>query len=91
MSNLPALLFGGAFNPPTKAHIHLAELALAETGRRQVIFMPSKSRYIEEDQGKDFAYSEEKRLALLKSAAFTDEQLRELEDILKSRKDGGQP
>ena len=29
--------------------------------------------------------------ALLKSAAFTDEQLRELEDILKSRKDGGQP
>ena len=69
MSNLPALLFGGAFNPPTKAHIHLAELALTETGRQQVIFMPSKSRYIEEDQGKDFAYSEEKRLALLKSAA----------------------
>jgi nicotinate (nicotinamide) nucleotide adenylyltransferase len=66
-----ALAFFGAFNPPTVAHLRLAEFALGETGREQVIFVPSKSVYIRDEQGKDFAYSDEQRLAMLCLAAQT--------------------
>ena len=64
-----ALAFFGAFNPPTIAHLRLAEFALRETGREQVIFVPSKSVYIRDEQGKDFAYSDEQRLNMLRLAA----------------------
>ena len=47
-----ALAFFGAFNPPTLAHLELAEYALAGTGRETVVFVPSRSAYIREDQGK---------------------------------------
>ena len=63
-----ALAFFGAFNPPTVAHLRLAEFALRATGREQVIFVPSKSVYIRDEQGKDFAYSDEKRLNMLRRA-----------------------
>lgn len=43
-----ALVFFGAFNPPTAAHIELAEVAMKLTERDEVIFVPSKSAY---DQG----------------------------------------
>ncbi len=64
-----ALAFFGAFNPPTVAHLRLAEFALRETGREQVIFVPSKAVYIRDEQGKDFAYSDERRLTMLRFAA----------------------
>ena len=64
-----ALVFGGAFNPPTRAHIELAEAALRATGRERVVFVPSKSRYIEHDQGKDYAFTEQERLAMLRACA----------------------
>ena len=64
-----ALAFFGAFNPPTVAHLQLAGFALHETGREQVVFVPSKSVYIREEQGKDFAYSDERRLNMLLLAA----------------------
>ena len=51
-----SLAFFGAFNPPTRAHIDLAEFALQETGSKDVIFVPSKSTYIKEDQKKSFAF-----------------------------------
>ena len=63
-----ALAFFGAFNPPTVAHLRLAEFALRATGREQVIFVPSKSVYIRDEQGKDFVYSDEKRLNMLRRA-----------------------
>ncbi|MCR4708565.1 MAG: nicotinate-nicotinamide nucleotide adenylyltransferase [Clostridiales bacterium] len=66
---LSALAFCGAFNPPTRAHLELPELALMKTGREAVVFVPSKSRYIAEDQGKDYAFSEEQRLAMLRACA----------------------
>ncbi len=65
------LAFFGAFNPPTNAHILLSERAAAETGAEKVLFVPSKSRYIRDVQGKDFAYSGERRLAMLQRAAET--------------------
>ena len=62
---IPALLFGGAFNPPTVAHIRLAEYAMKNTGREKVIFVPTKNSYISDTQGKEFAFSDEDRLAML--------------------------
>ena len=60
-----ALAFFGAFNPLTIAHVSLAEYALRAAGREQVIFVPSKSVYIRNEQGKDFAYSDGRRLGML--------------------------
>ena len=66
---ISGLAFFGAFNPPTRAHLDLARYALTETGGEQVIFVPSKAVYIRDDQGKDFAYTDEQRLAMLRAAA----------------------
>ncbi len=65
----PDLAFFGAFNPPTVAHLDLAYFALRATGAGKVIFVPSRSVYIRRDQGKDFAYSDEDRLKMLRAAA----------------------
>lgn len=64
-----ALAFFGAFNPPTLAHLNLAEYALGKTGRETVVFVPSRAVYIREEQGKDFAYPDRQRLAMLRAAA----------------------
>ncbi|QRG87229.1 hypothetical protein [Bulleidia sp. zg-1006] len=63
---MKALLFAGAFNPVTKAHIELAKLSLEQTKRDCVIFLPSQSHYIEQDQRKNYALSANQRLALLR-------------------------
>ncbi len=63
------LAFFGAFNPPTLAHLDLAKFALDETGREEAVFVPSKAAYIRGDQGKDYAYTDEQRLAMLLAAA----------------------
>lgn len=81
-----SLAFFGAFNPPTRAHIDLAEFALQETGSKDVIFVPSKSTYIKEDQKKSFAFSDEDRIDMLKRIAdnrswmrWTDIEMRQSE------------
>lgn len=81
-----SLAFFGAFNPPTRAHIDLAEFALQETGSKDVIFVPSKSTYITEDQKKSFAFSDEDRIDMLKRIAdnrswmrWTDIEMRQSE------------
>ena len=63
------LAFFGAFNPPTAAHLELARFAAEALGAEQVIFVPSKSVYIRGEQGKDFAYTDGERLAMLQKAA----------------------
>ena len=63
------LAFFGAFNPPTSAHIALAEYAMKQTGASGVIFVPSQSVYIENEQKKDFSFSDEKRYGMLKEIA----------------------
>ena len=63
------LAFFGAFNPPTTAHLELARFALEASRAEEVIFVPSKAVYIQEKQGKDFAYTDEERLAMLRKAA----------------------
>ena len=64
-----SLAFFGAFNPPTLAHLELARFALDKTGWDEAVFVPSKAAYIKKEQGKDFAYSDQTRLAMLRAAA----------------------
>ena len=78
------LAFFGAFNPPTAAHIQLAEFAMRETGRQNVLFVPSKSVYIRDSQHKDAAIPDGDRLAMLDRIAenrpwmqVTDLEMRE--------------
>ena len=60
-----ALLFGGAFNPPTIAHIRLAEYAMRTLGFEKVIFVPTKNSYISDTQGKEYVFSDADRLMML--------------------------
>lgn len=64
-----ALFFGGAFNPPTIAHIQLAKYAMQQINFDKVIFCPSKSKYILNTEHKDFSFNEETRLNMLKDIA----------------------
>ena len=68
-----ALVYGGAFNPPTIAHIELADFARKAAGFDKVIFVPSKMHYITDDQKKDFAFDDETRLAMLRECAKAHE------------------
>lgn len=63
------LVFGGAFNPPTNAHINLAYLACHKIQADGVVFVPSKMSYIKEEQRKDFAFSDGVRLNMLQKIA----------------------
>lgn len=65
------LAFFGAFNPPTRAHIGLADFARRASGREGVIFVPSRTDYIRNEQGKDGAFSGEERLEMLRRLAET--------------------
>ena len=71
-----ALVYGGAFNPPTIAHIELADFARKAAGFDKVIFVPSKMRYITDDQKKDFAFDDETRLAMLRECAKAHEWMK---------------
>ena len=59
------LAFFGAFNPPTRAHLELADFAWRATGKEGVVFVPSRTDYIRNDQGKDAAYSNKERMDML--------------------------
>ncbi len=66
---MKALFYGGAFNPPTKAHIYLAEFAYQKTHFDKVIFVPSKSKYILSTEKKESSFSELERLSMLRLLA----------------------
>ena len=63
------LAFFGAFNPPTRAHLELADFAWRATGKEGVVFVPSRTDYIRDNQGKDAAYSNEERMEMLHKLA----------------------
>lgn len=65
------LAFFGAFNPPTAAHLELADFARKATGREGVIFVPSRAAYIRDFQQKDAAFSDKVRLEMLETLAKT--------------------
>ena len=61
-----ALFFGGAFNPPTLAHIELANSVRKYLDYDKVVFVPSKDKYITTDEKKELAFSEEERYKMLR-------------------------
>lgn len=65
-----ALAVGGAFNPPTKAHLDLAEYAMKAVGAERTVFIPSKMTYVVHDQKKNFSFTDQERLLMLEKAAF---------------------
>lgn len=66
---MEALLFGGAFNPPTTAHIDLAYHVCRKLSCSHVIFVPTKARYIQRTQKKEEAFSDDCRLSMLRKIA----------------------
>lgn len=60
-----ALFFGGAFNPMSLAHLYLADEVRKTLGYEYVIFVPSKSKYILQTEGKSFSYTEKERYEML--------------------------
>lgn len=68
---MKALFFGGAFNPPSIAHIGVAYEAMKGIGFDRVVFVPSKSHYIQADQKKNLLFNEEERYSLLNKIAAT--------------------
>lgn len=98
---IKALAVGGAFNPPTAAHIELAEYAMKARGAEKVIFIPSKMSYVVNDQKKNFSFSDQDRLLMLEKIAFhrpwmdicpyeieADHQPRTYETLCRLREDG---
>lgn len=70
------MAFGGAFNPPTIAHIETANYARKAVGYDEVLFIPSQTHYIEDEQHKDFAFTNEERFSMLESIAKTHEWMK---------------
>ena len=68
---MKALFYGGAFNPPTKAHIYLAEYASRKAHFDKVVFVPSKSKYILSIENEGSSFSELERLTMLRSLALS--------------------
>jgi len=66
-----ALVFAGAFNPPSIAHLECAKMAMDAVGFEKVIFVPSKARYITAEQKKNMAFSDKERLEMLRKLAKT--------------------
>lgn len=81
-----SLAFFGAFNPPTVAHIDLAEFAMQALGKDYVIFVPSKSTYISGFQGKDYAFSDGERLSMLNTIAAARPWMRVFDWEMKQEK-----
>ena len=80
------LAFFGAFNPPTKAHIDLAEFAMRATGRDDVIYVPSKMEYIRFQQKKNYAFSDKNRIDMLariaENTGVSVNQLKEIKELV---------
>lgn len=81
-----SLAFFGAFNPPTVAHIDLAEFAMKALGMNRVFFVPSQSAYISGFQGKEFAFSDEERLSMLNTIAAARPWMRVFDWEMKQEK-----
>ncbi len=77
---MKALFFGGAFNPLTNAHLHLAEEVKNVFCFDKVIFVPTKSKYILKTEEKEFSFTEEERYQMLKDVSF-DYDFMEVSDI----------
>ncbi len=58
--------FGGSFNPPTNAHICLAQKAIKECGLDKVIFVPMNDYYRKNNLASRYAPSKYAKNCLFK-------------------------
>lgn len=72
------IAFCGAFNPPTVAHLHAAQIAMEAVEADKVIWVPSKSQYIADIQRKDRAFPDKMRVDMLQ-AMIAGEDCRNME------------
>lgn len=67
------IIFPGAFNPPTKAHLHAAQLAIQTINPDIFFFCPSKSEYIRNVQKKNGdIFNDFERSDMLRKMIFDD-------------------
>lgn len=74
------VVFGGSFNPMTKAHVALLETAIDQTNAELGIFVPSSNAYVSRKMSYQKAYaqvySEEIRANILQTACDKSKKLR---------------
>ena len=59
------IAFCGAFNPPTVAHLHAAQLAIESVKADLLLWVPSKTDYIRDIQRKDRVFTNDERMEIL--------------------------
>ena len=69
-----AILFTGAFNPPTIAHFHMIESANKASDFDYIIFAISNQKFLDKKQKKtgDYAYSEKERLEMILAMTYKE-------------------
>ena len=66
------LVFCGAFNPPTVAHLHAAQLAMKSTNADALVWVPSKTDYVTHVQGKSILLGDKAKSDALAAMLYTD-------------------
>lgn len=65
------LVFCGAFNPPTVAHLHAAQLAMERTNADALVWVPSKTDYVAHIQGKSILLGDKAKSDALTAMLYT--------------------
>lgn len=66
------LVFCGAFNPPTVAHLHAAQLAMKSTNADALVWVPSKTDYVTHVQGKSILLGDKAKSDALAAMLYTE-------------------
>lgn len=65
--NKKVLVFCGAFNPPTVAHLHAAQLSLGAAQADALVWVPSKTDYVSDVQKKSILLDDNQKIKALNS------------------------
>lgn len=65
MNEKKIIVFCGAFNPPTIAHLHAAQLAIKKIDADLLLWVPSQASYIRNVQHKERVFSDREREEML--------------------------
>lgn len=68
---MKGLFFGGAFNPPTVAHVELANYVRKYLDYDKVVFVPSKDKYIKNEENKELIFTEGERYMMLRRISIS--------------------
>lgn len=65
MNEKKIIVFCGAFNPPTVAHFHAAQLAIEKIDADLLLWVPSQAAYIRDVQHKERVFNDRERVEML--------------------------